>query len=64
MWIRWDRFVARDIDKIILKQLGRLIKNPAILVKLFATLQNQEKERRKRTAGAVVGVGKSHAESP
>jgi len=41
------RFAAGDIDKIILKQLGRLIKNPAILVKLFAELQNQEKERRK-----------------
>ena len=40
-------FAAGDIDKIILKQLGRLIKNPAILVKLFAELQNQEKERRK-----------------
>ena len=40
-------FAAGDIDKIILKQLGQLIKNPAILVKLFATLQNQEKERRK-----------------
>ena len=40
-------FAAGDTDKIILKQLSRLIKNPAILVKLFTTLQDQEKERRK-----------------
>ena len=40
-------FAAGDIDKIILQQLSRLIKNPAILVKLFTTLQDQEKERRK-----------------
>ena len=41
------RFVAGDINKVILGQLRRLIRNPAILVKLFATLQNQKKERRK-----------------
>ena len=58
------RFVAGDIDKVILNQLGRLIKNPAILVKLFATLQNQEKERRKELLARQSELENRLAKSP
>jgi DNA-binding MarR family transcriptional regulator len=41
------RFAAGDIDKIILRQLNYLFKNPAILMKLFELLQKREEEQSK-----------------
>jgi site-specific DNA recombinase len=41
------RFAAGDIDKIILRQLNYLFKNPAILMKLFELLREREEEQSK-----------------
>ena len=41
------RFAAGDVDKIILRQLNRLFKNPAILMKLFEVLRKREEEQSK-----------------
>jgi site-specific DNA recombinase len=41
------RFAAGAIDKIILRQLNRLFKNPAILTRLFQQLGKREKEQRR-----------------
>ena len=41
------RFAAGDIDKIILRQLNYLFKNPAILMKLFELLKKREEEQSK-----------------
>ena len=41
------RFAAGDVDKIILRQLSRILKTPSMLMKLYGELQEREQEQRK-----------------
>ena len=45
------RFSTGDVDKIILRQLGRIFRTPSMLVKLYGELQERENVQQKELLG-------------